>query len=65
MKKFLLVLFFELFFLQSYSQVNYEKAYFIDNDNVRTECFIKNKDLYNNPNTFEYKLNQEESVAKK
>lgn len=64
MKKLLLVLFFELFFLQSYSQVNFEKAYFIDNDNVRTECFIKNKDLYNNPNTFEYKLNQEESVAK-
>jgi len=64
MKKLLLVLFFELFFLQSYSQVNFEKAYFIDNDNVRTECFIKNKDLYNNPNTFEYKLSQEESVAK-
>jgi hypothetical protein len=63
MKQFLLILFFELFFLQSYSQVNFEKAYFIDNNNVRTECFIKNKDLYNNPNTFEYKLDREESVA--
>jgi hypothetical protein len=64
MKIFLLVLFFELFFLQSYSQVNFEKAYFIDNNGIRTECFIKNKDLYNNPNSFEYKRNQDESIVK-
>ena len=64
MKKLLLVLFLELFFLQAYSQINFEKAYFIDNNNVRTECFIKNKDLYSNPNTFDYKLKQEQSIAK-
>lgn len=64
MKKLLLIVFLGLFYYQSYSQVNFEKAYFIDNDNVRTECFIKNKDLYQNPNSFEYKLNQEESVVK-
>lgn len=64
MKKLLLIVFLGLFYCHSYSQVNFEKAYFIDNDNVRTECFIKNKDLYQNPNSFEYKLNQEESVVK-
>ena len=64
MKNILFILFFEFFFLQTYSQVNFEKAYFIDNNDVRTECFIKNKDLYNNPNTFEYKLNQQESIAR-
>ncbi len=64
MKNLLLILFFGLFFLKSHSQVNYEKAYFIDNKNVRTECFIKNKDLYNNPNSFEYKLSPEDNFVK-
>lgn len=64
MKKLLSILFLGLFYCQTYSQVNFEKAYFIDNDNVRTECFIKNKDLYQNPSVFEYKLTQEESVVK-
>lgn len=64
MKKLLPILFLGFFYCQTYSQINFEKAYFIDNDNVRTECFIKNKDLYNNPNSFEYKLNQEESVVR-
>jgi hypothetical protein len=64
MKKLLLIVFLGLFYCQTYSQVNFEKAYFIDNNNVRTECFIKNKDLYNSPESFEYKLNQEESVVK-
>ena len=64
MKKLLLIVFLGLFYCHSYSQVNFEKAYFIDNENIWTECFIKNKDLYQNPNSFEYKLNQEESVVK-
>ena len=64
MKKLLLIVFLGLFYCHSYSQVNFEKAYFIDNNNVRTECFIKNKDLYNSPESFEYKLNQAESVVK-
>lgn len=64
MKKLLSILFLGFFYCQSYSQVKFEKAYFIDNDNVRTACFIKNKDLYQNPNSFEYKLNQEELDVK-
>ena len=64
MKKLLSILFLGFFYCQSYSQVKFEKAYFIDNDNVRTACFIKNKDLYQNPNSFEYKLTQEELDVK-
>jgi len=63
MKKLLFVLFALQFCIQSYSQVNFEKAYFIDNNGVRTECFIKNKDLYNSPISFKYKLNEEESTV--
>ena len=64
MKKLLSILFLGFFYCQSFSQVKFEKAYFIDNDNVRTACFIKNKDLYQNPNSFEYKLTQEELDVK-
>ncbi len=64
MKKLLPLLLIAFFYCQSYSQVNFEKAYFIDNNNVRTACFIKNQDLYENPTAFEYKLTQEESVVK-
>ncbi|MCF8370128.1 MAG: PorT family protein [Bacteroidales bacterium] len=39
-----------------YSQINFEKGYFITNDNERVECFIKNVDWKDNPTGFEYKL---------
>jgi hypothetical protein len=63
MKKLLLILFTVQCCIQSYAQVNFEKGYFIDNNNIRTECLIKNKDFYNSPNSFEYKLNQEKSIV--
>ncbi|MEO5976928.1 MAG: hypothetical protein ABIS36_04770 [Chryseolinea sp.] len=37
----------------------YEKGYYIDNDNNRIECFIKNKDKLVTPKTIVYKLNEE------
>lgn len=42
----------------SFSQVNFLKGYFIDNNNVKTECLIKNLDWQNNPVSFEYKLSE-------
>ncbi|TYA74856.1 porin family protein [Seonamhaeicola marinus] len=39
-----------------YSQINFEKGYFISNDNIKTECLIKNIDWKNNPTTFKYRL---------
>ena len=44
--------------LQTFSQIIFEKGYFIDNNNQRTECFIKNADKKDNPKDFEYKLTE-------
>ena len=40
----------------SFGQINFEKGYFIDNDNRKTECLIKNEDWNDNPTTFFYKI---------
>ncbi|WP_067151165.1 hypothetical protein [Pseudotamlana agarivorans] len=42
-----------------YSQISYEPGYFIDNNNEKTDCLIKNMDWKNNPTEFEYKLTEE------
>jgi hypothetical protein len=39
-----------------YSQIKFERGYFIDNNDDKFICFIKNKDWMNNPKKFEYKL---------
>ncbi|MGB1042066.1 MAG: tRNA modification GTPase [Tenacibaculum sp.] len=54
MKKLLSIAFF-IATLNSYSQINFEKGYFIDNNGKRTECLIKNSDWKNNPDKFIYK----------
>lgn len=45
----------------SFGQIKYVKGYFINNDNKKVECLIKNKDWKNNPAAFSYKL---EDVSK-
>ncbi|RZJ98239.1 MAG: hypothetical protein EOO46_25135, partial [Flavobacterium sp.] len=42
----------------SFAQIKFEPGYFISNNNSRTECLIKNAATYNNPVSFEYKLNE-------
>ncbi|OBQ52206.1 outer membrane beta-barrel protein [Tamlana sp. s12] len=42
-----------------YSQIAYEPGYFIDNNNEKTDCLIKNMDWKNNPTEIEYKLAEE------
>lgn len=42
--------------LISFGQINYESGYFIDNNNKRVECLIKNIDWKNNPTEFAYKV---------
>jgi hypothetical protein len=59
MKTQLLFIFAALFTFSSYSQVSFEKGYYIDDVNVKTECLIKNLDWNNNPTEFEYKLSEE------
>ncbi|MCF7559965.1 PorT family protein [Sabulilitoribacter multivorans] len=40
----------------TYSQISFEKGYFINNSNQKIDCLIKNIDWKNNPIQFEYKL---------
>ena len=53
------------FSLKGYSQIIFEKGYFVNNSNEKIECLIKNNDWKNNPETFEYKLaeNSEPVIA--
>lgn len=39
-----------------FGQIKYLKGYFIDDNNGRTECFIKSVDPMNNPYEFDYKI---------
>jgi hypothetical protein len=40
----------------SFGQIKYEKGYFINNDNKRIECLIKNREWKTNPTEFDYKI---------
>lgn len=63
MKKQLLFLLTILSF-NCYSQISFEKGYYIDNTNQKINCLIKNMDWKDNPTEFEYKLS-ENSESKK
>ena len=41
-----------------FAQAKFEKGYFINNENIKTECLIRNTDWRYNPNSFEYKMNE-------
>ena len=56
------VFLFMLIALSSYGQIVFEKGYFIDNSNQRTECLIKNIDWRNNPARFLFKMEGVDSV---
>ncbi|PKP14949.1 MAG: hypothetical protein CVU07_12265, partial [Bacteroidetes bacterium HGW-Bacteroidetes-23] len=43
----------------SYSQVVFEKGYFVNNQNEKIECWIKNQDWINQPKQIEYKLSED------
>lgn len=58
MKKPLLLLFIAILNFNCYSQISFEKGYYINNANQRVDCLIKNVDWRNNPTEFEYKLSE-------
>jgi len=41
-----------------FSQITFDKGYFINSNNQTIECLIKNVDWNNNPTTFDYKLSE-------
>lgn len=44
-----------------FSQITFEKGYFINNQNQKIDCFIKNIDWLNNPEMFNYKLHEKDA----
>lgn len=44
---------------QCFSQIKFENGYFIDNNNNRTNCLIKNIDWDDNPSKFNYRLTED------
>ncbi|WP_298551157.1 hypothetical protein [uncultured Algibacter sp.] len=64
MKKKLLLLITTLITINSYSQITFEKGYFIYDSGLKVECLIKNIDWSNNPSEFEYKLSEDSDQKK-
>lgn len=60
MKAKLIILF--LFSANLFAQIKFEKGYFIDSQNTKVECFIKNKDWIGLPSEIEFKLTKESKV---
>lgn len=55
-KQLLLMVLLAFLCVESYSQITFEKGYFIDESNKRVDCYIKNVDWRSNPTKFEYML---------
>lgn len=64
MKRQFLFILTAVFTLNCYAQISFQKGYFIDDDNQRTSCLIKNFDWQNNPTQFEYKLSETDKAKK-
>jgi len=64
MKKKLLFLLITIFSINCYSQINFEKGYFINNSDQKINCLIKNVDWNNNPTEFKYKLTKSSDAQK-
>lgn len=62
MKKYLVVLFMLIFCLKAYSQIVFENGYFINDNDQRVECLIKNIDWQYNPADFVYKLSETSDI---
>ncbi len=50
--------------LSCFSQITYDKGYFINNENQKVDCFIKNHQWRSNPEKFEYKLTEGGEIKK-
>jgi hypothetical protein len=63
-KKLLIFTLLLLPFFESYSQIVFEKGYFINENNQKIECLIKNIDWNNNPEAFDYMLSENAIIEK-
>ncbi|MGB5988358.1 MAG: hypothetical protein WBG43_01245 [Marinifilaceae bacterium] len=62
MKRGLLLILLSVIGLTSYSQVKFEKGYFIDNKGVKTLCLINVPNLKYNPTKFDYKITEDATL---
>ncbi|MFZ4464894.1 MAG: hypothetical protein ACOYN5_13685, partial [Bacteroidales bacterium] len=63
MNKFLFLLLSFLFCaVFSFGQINFVKAYLVDNENNRIDCLIKDTDWERNPQEFEYKRSENSDI---
>lgn len=58
MKNQLLLILTTILSLTCHSQITFEKGYYIDNQNNKIDCLIKNMDWKNNPTEIEFKLSE-------
>ncbi|WP_111710122.1 outer membrane beta-barrel protein [Lutibacter citreus] len=65
MKNQLLVILITFLSTLSYSQISFEKGYYITNNGEKVECEIKNIDWKNNPLEFEFRLSENTEKNKK
>ena len=59
MKKRILFLLITILSLNCYSQISFEKGYYINDSNQKINCLIRNIDWENNPIEFEYKISEQ------
>ena len=59
-KKLLLIMLF--ISVTCFSQISFEKGYFINNAEEKIDCYIKNLDWYNTPKSFEYKTDENSEI---
>src|SRR5690606_21684320 len=64
MKNQLLLILITILSFNCYSQISFEKGYYIDNNDQRINCLIKNVDWKDNPTEFEYKLSENSAPEK-
>lgn len=58
MKSYVLIILAITYSIGTFSQISFEKAYFISNADETIQCFIENRDWNNNPTEFNYKLSE-------
>lgn len=64
MRKQFLIILVAILSTHCYSQISFEKGYYINNNEQKIECLIKNMDWRNNPTALEYKLSADAASNK-
>jgi hypothetical protein len=59
MQKFIAFFFLIFFSVSGVAQIRFEQGYFVDNNDQKTACLIRNTGWLNNPSEFKYKLTEQ------